>query len=373
MAAQNEYTERIAALQAQLKAKGADLAILAGTDQMRYLTGWKEGGHERFVGLFVPASGEPALVVPAMNAPQARTTEAGISKVYGWYDETGWHAEAGELFASTLPAAGGTTLVDDELLSVHLLGMQSLLPSVKFAPIGDTMCSLREKKAPAELEKMRKAAELIDTIIEEAFLVLKEGMTELELQGWFYEAFKRYGTGPSFTPTCCFGQNGALPHHHTGDTRLKQGDVCVIDVGCLYAHYASDITRTVAYKSVGDPHANDIYALVYAAHMAARAAAKPGVSGETVDAASRMVITDAGYGEFFMHRTGHGIGISTHEPPYIVAGNREPLLPGMCFSVEPGIYLQGKFGVRIENIVTMTEEGAVSLNAEPSATLRVVG
>ncbi len=373
MTAGNEYTERLSALQSKLHTEGAGLALLAGTDQMRYLTGWKEGGHERFVGLFVPATGSPALVVPAMNAPQAMQTEAGIQTVLGWHDETGWHGQARELFETYASCDLSHVQVDDELLSVHLLGLQGLFPQTRFSAIGTTMSRLREIKAPEELAKMKRAADLIDSIIEDAFLEMREGITELELQGWFYEAFKKHGTAASFTPTCCFGPNGALPHHHTGDTRLKAGDVCVIDVGCLYAHYASDITRTVAFQSIADPHANDIYALVYAAHMAARKAATPGTSGEAVDAASRKVITDAGYGEFFMHRTGHGIGISTHEPPYIVAGNDEPLLPGMCFSVEPGVYLQGKFGVRIENIVTMTEDGAVSLNAEPTSHLRIVG
>ena len=198
-------------------------------------------------------------------------------------------------------------------------------------------------------------------------------MSELELQGWFLYAFRRYDTAPSFTPTCFFGPNGALPHHHTGSTKLKTGDVMVIDVGCLSAHYASDITRTVAFRSVGDSDAGKIYDIVHRAHMAARTAAIPGASGETVDLAARTVIEAAGYGEQFMHRTGHGIGLSTHEPPYIVRGNSEPLRPGMCFSIEPGIYLPNRFGVRIENIVTMTAQGAMSLNAEPANHLRVVG
>ncbi|HLK58732.1 MAG TPA: M24 family metallopeptidase, partial [Chthonomonadaceae bacterium] len=150
-------------------------------------------------------------------------------------------------------------------------------------------------------------------------------------------------------------------------------DVVIIDIGCTANHYASDITRTVAFGAPTDPDAATVYEIVYKAHHTAREAAKPGVSGEQVDAAARKVIADAGYGEYFIHRTGHGIGLSTHEPPNIVRGNIAPLQPGMCFSIEPGIYLPGRFGVRIENIVTMTPDGVRSLNAEVSPTLRIVG
>jgi Xaa-Pro aminopeptidase len=340
---------------------------------MRYLTGWKEGGHERFVGLFVPAHGEPTLVVPAMNAPQARDTPAGIKNVIGWSDETGWHDAAIEAAGGAIGGTDTTILVDDELHAVHLLNLQGLFPESSFLPIGYTMAKLREIKTKAELASMKSAAELIDAIIEEAYTVLREGMTELELQAWFLDAFRRYKTQPSFTPTCCFGANGALPHHHTGETRLKAGDVLVIDVGCISDGYASDITRTFAFKSIVDPEAFRVYDIVMRAHTAARTAAVPHVFAEEVDWAARKLITDAGYGEQFMHRTGHGIGLSTHEPPYIVKGNREPLESGMCFSIEPGVYLPGRFGVRIENIVTMTPTGVKSLNAEPAEHLRVVG
>lgn len=369
----SDYSGRIAALQEQLRLEGAPLAILAGTDQMRYLTGWKEGGHERFVGLFVPAEGSPTLVVPAMNAPQAMDTPAGIREVIGWRDETGWHAAARSVINNCAAPFELEVLVDDELLSVHLLGLQEIYPGAQFRAIGKTMSRLREIKTDAELVSMKRAADLIDTIIEESFGNLREGISELDLQAWFLEAFRRYHTRPSFTPTCCFGANGAMPHHHTGNTALKSGDVMVIDVGCIYDDYASDITRTVAYGSVVDPDADSVYKIVLEAHRAARAAAKPGVSGEAVDTAARDVIVAAGYGEQFMHRTGHGIGLSTHEPPYIVQGNTEPLQPGMCFSVEPGIYLPNRFGVRIENIVAMTQTGVQSFNAEPADTLRIVG
>ncbi len=368
----NDFQARIHKLQTTMQAQGVALTLLAGTDQMRYLSGWREGGHERFVGLFVPAQGEPAFVVPAMNAPQAQKTPLGVSHVRGWEDQNGWHPDAKALFAEYAIGEGATVLVDDELLSVHLLGLQSLFPSLHFAPAGDLMASLRQSKTPAEIANMDEAARLIDAVFEEALGQLREGITELELAEFVLSAIRAKGSAPSFDPLICFGANCALPHHHTGNTRLQKGDTVIIDIGCLAEHYASDITRTVCFGTPRDPDVAKVYQIVFAAHWAARNHAAPGITCEAVDAAAREVITKAGYGEAFLHRTGHGIGISTHEPPYIVAGNNLPLQEGMCFSVEPGIYLAGRFGVRIENIVTVINDGVRSVNADEPAEIRIV-
>lgn len=368
----NDFQTRIQKLQTAMQAQGVALTLLAGTDQMRYLSGWREGGHERFVGLFVPAQGEPAFVVPAMNAPQAQKTPLGLSHVRGWEDQNGWHPDAQALFTGYGIQAGDTILVDDELLSVHLLGLQSLFPSLQFAPAGDLMASLRQSKTTAEIAHMDEAARLIDLVFEETLGQLREGMTELELAECVLNFTRAHGSAPSFTPLICFGANCALPHHHTGNTRLQKGDTVIIDIGCLSEHYASDITRTVCFGTPRDPEVQKVYQIVYEAHWAARNHARPGVSCESVDSAAREVITKAGYGEAFLHRTGHGIGISTHEPPYIVAGNSLPLQEGMCFSVEPGIYLSGRFGVRIENIVTVTSDGVRSVNVDQPAQIRIV-
>ena len=368
----SDYGRRIARLQAAMQAQGVSLTLLAGTDQMRYLTGWREGGHERFVGLFVPAEGDPAFVVPKMNAPQARETPAGIAQVFGWEDHTGWQGDVETLLAGWGIGMDSTILVDDELLSVHLLKLQAVCPGTTFQAAGDIMASLRQIKTEAELAAMQKAADMIDAIYEESLGWLREGITELEFHELILTAIKREGSRPSFPPLICFGANAALPHHHTGDAKLKAGDVVIIDIGCIWENYASDITRTVAFGEPSDPDAKHVYRVVSAAHLAACGFARPGVSGEATDATARKVITDAGYGDYFVHRTGHGIGLSTHEPPYIVQGNAEPLREGMCFSVEPGIYLPGRFGVRIENIVTVTANGVRSLDADAPTELKIV-
>jgi Xaa-Pro aminopeptidase len=363
-----EYRGRIDRLQQQLREEGAGGALLAGTDQMLYLTGWKEGGHERFVGLFVPSAGEPSFVVPAMNADQARHTPAEISHVIGWDDATGWH----DAVRNTLASWGDRPriLVDDELRSDHLLSLQKLRPDASFGVVGPVITRLREVKTAEELRSMEHAAGMIDEVFLSVAEQLAAGLTELEVADLVLAEIKVRGSVPSFRPLICFGANSAHPHHHTGSSALKLGDVVIIDIGCVVDGYASDITRTVAFGEPSDSEAHQIYSIVLHAHKAAREAARPGVSGESVDAVARGVITDAGYGEQFLHRTGHGIGLSVHEPPNIVKGNAGLLQPGMCFSVEPGIYLPGRFGVRIENIVTVTENGVRSLNAEPDDNLR---
>jgi len=363
------YVDRIARLQRLLRAERLAGAVFAPTDQMRYLTGWAEHGHERLIALFVPARGRPAFVVPAMNATQARDNPAGIRDVLPWEDAEGWHSVACGLLKSWNPE-GRALAIDDELHSIHLLGIQALLPGVSCVPAGELMARLREIKTAEELTLMQRSAAVTDAACEECLSALREGMTELDLQDAITQAYKRRGTQPAFA-IVCFGANSALPHHHTGATRLKRGDVVVIDIGCVLDGYCSDITRTVAFGEP-DPEAKKVYEIVHAAHRAAFEAGRPGVACQAVDRAARQVIVKAGYGDYFIHRTGHGIGLSTHEPPYIVEGNRRRLREGMCFSDEPGIYLPDRFGVRIENIVTVTGNGLRYLNADPPDALPVL-
>ena len=366
-----DYRQRIVLAQRAMLESGADLLVVAPSDQMRYLIGWAEGGHERLIALLLPAQGEPALLVPSMNALEAARNPGGVSRVVGWDDGPQWYTQVGSLLEEW--GTPGAALADDELLSVHLLHLQRLLPAVRWQPAGELMAGLRQIKTPDEMAALEQAARDIDAVCEESLAALREGITEREFGRVILDGISRRGKAPSFSPLVCFGENGAHPHHLSSDTPLKRGDVVIIDVGSAHTGYASDITRVVAFGEPSDAGARDVYAVVYAAHMAARSAAKPGATAESVDRAARDVIERAGFGPQFLHRTGHGIGLSTHEPPYIVRGNPTVLQPSMCFSVEPGIYLPGRFGVRIENIVTVTETGSRSLNAEPPAELRIVG
>lgn len=363
------YTDRIQRVQDLLRESGAGVAVIAPTDHMLYLTGWAESGHERFLALLIPAEGDTAFVVPALNASQARKNPAGINDVIGWSDDTGWLPWVKRLFRRWNLKRRGL-VVDDELDSVHLLALQSMAPRSQCSAAAPIMQTLREIKSTDEIHCLERSAELTDCVYEEALTHLSQGMTEEDLQNVVAQSYKLRGTQPAFA-IVCFGTNSALPHHHSGKARLKRGDVVVLDIGCKYEDYYSDITRTFAFGRAKPKHA-EVYDIVHRAYNAALDFGKPGVTGEQVDAAARTVIENAGYGKYFIHRTGHGIGLSGHEPPNIVKGNTEPLRPGMCFSDEPGIYLPGRFGVRIENVITVTDNGLRSLNTAPPAFLPVV-
>ena len=181
-------------------------------------------------------------------------------------------------------------------------------------------------------------------------------MSEIEIASAIGQAIARSGGTDSFAPIVGAGVNGASPHHNTGTTRIKTGDVVILDFGAMAGGYHGDITRTVAVGAASE-EAKRVYDIVYRAYSAGVAAVQPGAAAHDVDMAARTVIADAGYGEFFIHRTGHGIGLDDHETPYILSGSDTPLLPGHCFSIEPGIYLPGHFGVRLENIITVQEDG----------------
>ena len=220
----------------------------------------------------------------------------------------------------------------------------------------------RMHKDAWEMEEMRKASAGNDRVMERTIRQLREGMTERELAAIMTKIYDEEGMPRvAFDPLICFGENGAFPHHETGDSKLKPGDSVIIDTGHRWGMYCSDMTRTVFFKSCTDEQRN-VYDIVNKANRAGESVARPGIALRDVDAAARNVIIAAGYGEFFTHRTGHGIGIDVHEPPDVAATNSQLAEVGMVFSVEPGIYLPGKFGVRIEDLVAMTEDGCEVLN-----------
>jgi Xaa-Pro dipeptidase len=356
--------QRLEKFQILLKTHGFDCYLACTPISMGYLAGFFEGGGERMLFMAIPQEGEPVMIVPTLSATHAKHT--GIKDIRTWNDGE----DAGFLFeqlANEWNLRTAVIAVDDEMLASHLLRLQVALPAALFKARGDIMAELRKQKDAKELSLMKKAAEIAEDAFSDFVDALNPGVSEMELQQVILQGMMKRGGIPTFC-IVAGGVNGAEPHHNSSSDKIKQGDVIVVDWGCSVDAYLSDITRTVC---IGEPsdEAKEVYKIVYDSHMSARKAIKPGVACEDIDKAARSVIEKAGYGEYFVHRTGHGIGMMGHEPPHIVSGSKSPLVIGQCFSIEPGIYLPGKFGVRIENIVTVTKDGHESLNKEPSETL----
>ncbi len=247
---------------------------------------------------------------------------------------------------------------------MHVLGLQQRLPGSGYVSMTEALPLLRAVKDDEELARMAAAGAAVDAAFTDLLELRFAGRKETDVAADLAELLLRHGHSRVDFTVVASGPNGANPHHETGERVIEEGDMVVLDFGGLRDGYSSDTTRTV---HVGEPTDEEraVHELVRRAQQAGFEAVRPGVACEEIDRAARAVIAEAGYGDRFIHRTGHGIGLSTHEPPYLVEGETRPLEPGMCFSVEPGIYLAGRFGVRIEDIVTVTEDGGRRLNTTP--------
>jgi Xaa-Pro aminopeptidase len=260
----------------------------------------------------------------------------------------------------------GATAVGDVMPALHVLGLRAAMPGAAQSLAGPVLRELRMRKDAAEIAALREAGAAIDRVHARMGEWLRVGRTEAEVGADIAAAIVEEGHVLAEFVIVGSGPNGASPHHGVSDRVIEAGDVVVIDIGGPVASgYNSDSTRTYAVGAPAHADVVDTYAVLQAAQQAAVDAVRPGVTGEDIDAAARKVIAEAGFGEYFIHRTGHGIGLDVHEDPYIVAGNRLPVEPGMAFSIEPGIYLPDRWGARIEDIVVVTEDGAESLNNQP--------
>lgn len=359
---------RVERLAAGLREAAVDAFVGWHPVTMGYLFGFHENAHERFMALCVSPSGDVRLICPALSESQAKRT--GISDTRPWKDGEDPLVHFEEL-ASDWNLKSGILAVDATLPARMLLKMQDVLPAALFKDGETLVADLMSRKEPEELDLLRRAGKIADDAFEIVAPQIRAGMTERQVEKLLIDAMAVDGAEPYFAIVAT-GPNSAEPHHLTDDTVLKDGDVLILDFGCDLHGYKSDITRTVAVGHASD-RAREMYDLVLRAHHAGRAAIRPGATGRDVDAAARGVIEAGGAGEAFFHRTGHGIGLQGHEAPYISAANETPLEPGNCFSIEPGVYFAGEFGIRIENIVASTEDGHESMNAEPDAEIRVVG
>ncbi|CAL9607844.1 M24 family metallopeptidase [Streptomyces sp. enrichment culture] len=335
----------------------AGLLVAPGPDLV-WLTGYTPPAVTERLTLLVLAPGQdPVLVVPALEAPDAlRAAGAPALTLRDWTDGKDPYAAT----AALLDPAGRFG-ISDNAWALHLLALRRALPDSSYASLTEALPMLRAVKDAAELQLMAAAGAAADAAFEEIREVPFAGRRESEVAADLDRLLRRHGHEQVDFTIVASGPNGADPHHEADDRVIARGDMVVLDFGGLRNGYGSDTSRTV---HVGPPTDEErrVHDVVRAAQEAGFRAVRPGAACQDVDRAARAVIADAGYGEYFIHRTGHGIGVTTHEPPYMIEGEEQPLVPGMCFSVEPGVYLPGRFGVRIEDIVTVTEDGGRRLN-----------
>jgi Xaa-Pro aminopeptidase len=358
-----DHAGRVARLQEIISAEGFGAVFLSVGADLPYFTGYEAEPSERPTMLLVPARGEPVLFVPRLEAPRLAP---------GPFEIVAWE-ETDDPVAMVARASGSPirALVGDHTWSVFLIRLQEELPGASWAPASTITSRLRVRKDQAEIEALRGAAQAVDRVLarvpaEVGFTGRSEIEVSRDLQRMTIEeghdtaAFAIVGSGP----------NGASPHHEPGNRVIVAGDLVVCDFGGRLHRYFSDVTRTFV---AGEPSGEqaEVHAVVEAANRAGRNAVAPGIPCAGVDRAARAVIEEAGYGEFFVHRTGHGIGLEVHEHPYIVEGNDQVLEPGMAFSIEPGIYLPGRLGVRIEDIVVCSDQGIDVLNQADRALVSV--
>jgi Xaa-Pro aminopeptidase len=340
----------------------AALLLTPGPD-LRYLTGYDAHQLERLTCLAVPAAGSdggrPFLIVPRLELPAAQASGAGDLglELIPW-DETD---DPYALVAKRLGPAAGRVGLSDRMWALMVLAFRAALPGAEQVLASAALRDLRMRKNPAEVAALREAGEAIDRVHARVPGWLRAGRTERQVAADIADAILEEGHARVDFTIVASGPNAASPHHDVSDRVLQRGDAVVVDIGgTMPSGYCSDCTRTYVIGTP-PPEFAAYYQVLKDAQHAACAAVRPGVTAEAVDAAARSPIAAAGYGEYFVHRTGHGIGLEVHEDPYIVSGNTEPLRPGMAFSIEPGIY-PGPHGARIEDIVVCTERGCERLN-----------
>jgi Xaa-Pro aminopeptidase len=360
--------DRVLAARQVAAETGVDLLVVTPGSDLRYLCGYSAHAMERLTALAVPRRGEPFLVVPRLEAPMVDASPAGGLglEVLAWDETDDPFALLGRTATARLGAAPARVAVGDRTWALHALGVAGALPGTALELASPVVDRLRMVKTAAEVAELATAGAAIDRVHARMGEWLRVGRTEAEVGADIAAAILAEGHVSVDFTIVGSGPNGASPHHELSDRVVQDGDVVVVDIGGETATgYRSDCTRTYAVGRAPGAEVAEWYAVLQEAQRASTAAVRPGVTAEQVDAAARVVISAAGWGEYFIHRTGHGIGLDTHEAPYIVAGNDLPLVPGMAFSVEPGIYLPGRCGARIEDIVVCTDDGVTALNEGP--------
>lgn len=353
--------QRLERLKQQIVTAGMDGIALVPGPNMLYVSGIHMHLSERPAILFIPADDDPAIVIPTLEAMKAQQAGIANERIFAWTDAEG--------YAGAMQQACAFLELTDYLLGVEALHMRVLelqllqryAPGLQIAHAEAALSQLRMVKEPAELAAMEKAVAVAENALRRLLPRIRAGLTEKQVASMLMQELLASGAESlAFGPIVAAGSNCASPHAMPTDRTLQHGELLVIDWGVYVEDYPSDITRTFAIGEV-DEELRHIYEVVKLANDQARAAVRPGVTGQEIDQVARDVIDDAGYGDFFIHRTGHGLGLEIHEPPDMSPVNTSPLVPGNVFTIEPGIYLPGRGGVRIEDNIVVTADGGRSL------------
>lgn len=356
------YIDRLDRVRAEMARRDVDVLLVSVGLDMPYLSGYEAMPLERLTMLVVPRDGDATLVVPRLEAPRV-VEQPGVFTMLPW----GETQDPVDLVAG-LTGPAPRVAVGDTMWARFLVELLPHLPSSSFVRAVEVVGPLRERKDAAEIAALAAAGAAADRVAAQlhAGLIPLVGRTEAEVSADISIRLLTEGHDVVNFAIVAAGENAASPHHHPGGRVIRPGDIVLCDFGGTMAGYCSDITRCV---HLGDPPAEiaEAYAVLHEAQAAAVEAAQLGVACEHVDAAARSIIAAAGYGDRFVHRTGHGIGMDAHEEPYIVEGNRQPLEVGHAFSIEPGIYTPGAWGMRLEDIVVATQDGPVPMNTADHA------
>ena len=346
-----DHAGRRARAAAHCREAGVAALLVAPGSDLTYLTGYRIFASERMTCLVLGADGAATLVLPALEAPRAAASAPDLPRVT-WTETADPYA-----LAASLVRQPGAVSVSDQMWAAFALRLQAALAGRDFRVASEITKELRMRKDPAELEALRAVSAAADRAYVRALDVEFAGRTENEIAADLAALLRDEGHDEVLFTIVAAGEDGASPHHHTSDRVIRKGDTVVLDFGGTRAGYSSDITRTVHVGREPRDEVVRVHDTVRRAQEAGYVAARTGATAASVDAAARAIIADAGYGEQFVHRLGHGIGLDGHEHPYLVEGNGQTLEPGMAFSIEPGIYLPGRFGIRIEDIAIIGADG----------------
>jgi Xaa-Pro aminopeptidase len=374
--ATERFADRLSAARTLAVEAGLDALLVGVGPDLRYLTGYDAIPLERLTMLVVPARGPIRLYAPRLEMTPARgcpAASAALLEVVPWGEQDDAHGLVAGFVREAVgeeSSAGLRVAVSDTLWASHVLALQAALPGAAFGPASSVLRALRMTKDAEEIDQLRRAAHAADRVVAAIAAGRLVGRTEADVAREVRERLLGEGHEVASFAIVGSGPNSASPHHSASERVIAAGEPIVLDIGGTMGGYGSDITRTL-WVTGSDPEIEPdaeflrLFALVQEANFAATAAVRPGMPAEAIDAVARRIITGGGYGDQFTHRTGHGIGLEAHEDPYLVAGNGEPLEVGHAFSIEPGIYLDGRYGARIEDIVICGPDGPDVLNQQP--------